>query len=101
MPSVVENVATVDTTKKKGFPVGYSIQGLKCQKVSIVTADEIDEATAQLLFDNYCDARKSVSSEYGKDDVKMRVYEAKGVYEVTSSKTEYTENKAAEKSSKK
>ena len=101
MPSVVENVATVDTTKGKGYPVGYSIQGLDCQNVSIVTGDDIDEDTAKLLFDNYCDARKSVSSQYGKDDVKMKVYAKKGVYNVSSSKTEFTENKTGEKPSKK
>ncbi len=101
MPAVVENVANVDLTKDDdGNISGYSIQGISCQKVSVLTGDDIDENEARLLFDNYCDARKSISSKYGNDDVKMKIYSKNGVYTVTSEKADFSENKVTTASSK-
>ncbi|MBO7450798.1 MAG: hypothetical protein J6U54_10550 [Clostridiales bacterium] len=100
MPAVVSDVATVDTAKdSQGRTAGYFIFGLKCQNVRLVTSDDITEDQAKELFDNYCAARKEVSSKYGNKDVEMKIYADKGIYTVTANNVEFTKN--SESTSKK
>ena len=101
MTSVVEGVAQVDTSRnEKGQAAGYSIQGLNCQYVSIVTDDKITEDKAKQLFDNYSEARKSIKKTSSDKDITMKIYADGGVYNVKSTGTTYREDIKATSSKK-
>lgn len=102
MHSIVENIIKIDETKDAdGNTPGYSIQGISCQKVSMLTGDEVDETTAELLFNNYCSALRSAGSSADKDDVELKLYSKNGIYTVKSGKAKFSENKVATETSKK
>lgn len=101
MSSVVEGVAQVDTSRnEKGVSAGYSIQGLNCQYVSIVTDDKITEDTAKQLFANYSEARKSITKSSSDKDITMKIYADGGVYNVKSTGATYREDIKATSSKK-
>lgn len=101
MHSIVENVIDIDITKdENGNTAGYAIQGLSCQKVSMLTGDKVEEDKAVLLYNNYCSALKSADSSINKDSVELKLYCDGGVYTVTSDNVKFSENKAATASSK-
>lgn len=85
MGAVVSGVANVDTTiDEDGFSKSYFIFGSKCEHVILVTDDDIDDAKATTLFNNYCDQRKNASSSIKNNkDVEMTIYASKGIYKVT------------------
>ena len=69
-----------------GYAYGYNISGKTCQNLKVQTSDEIDEAAAQKIFDNYCDLR---AAEGGFDsasakDVTVEIYTPTTIYTVTA-----------------
>ena len=69
-----------------GYAYGYNISGRTCQNLKVQTSDEIDEAAAQKIFDNYCDLR---AAEGGFDpasskDVTVEIYTPTTIYTVTA-----------------
>ena len=96
MPSVVEGVVSVDTSKDDdGRTTGYGIQGLNSQIVYLATEDEVDEAKAKQLFDNYCKARSEAKSGLSDDTVKMTIYSEGGIYTVNMTEVTFSEDTKA------
>lgn len=95
MGAVVSGVVVVDTEiGDDGYSKGYVISGNKCENVQIVTADEVDNEKAVLLYNNYCDKRQEVSSNIkSNSDVEMTIYAKQGIFTVNNGgDVEFKEN---------
>ena len=71
---------------ENGYAYGYNISGKTCQNLKVQTSDEIDEATAQKIYDRYCDLR---ATEGGFDsasagEVTVEIYTPTTIYTVTA-----------------
>ena len=67
---------------------GYSFYGQTCQTLNIVTDDEIDEAVAKTVFDNFCDQRAAAGKK-GTKDVTVVIYCDGGIYKVTDAGADF------------
>ena len=87
LDTVFAGEAVVDTNlNESGYAYGYNISGRTCQNMKVQTSDEIDEAAAQKIFDNYCGLREA---EGGFDsssakDVTVEIYTPTTIYTVTA-----------------
>ena len=85
LDTVFEGQADVDLSlNDTGYAAGYCISGKTCQNLKVETSDEIDEATAQKIFDNYCDLRASEGGDKAKSasDVTVEIYTPTTIYTV-------------------
>ena len=85
LDTVFEGQADVDLSlNDDGYAAGYFISGKTCQNLKVETSDEIDEAAAQKIFDNYCDLRASEGGDNAKSsaDVTVEIYTPTTIYTV-------------------
>ena len=78
---VFSGISVDNTMGEDGNPIGYSIDGQKCQKIKVLTSDEVNEDLAKEIYGRYCDLR----AEYiGEDDSKvvMDIYCDGGIYTI-------------------
>ncbi|MBQ4271430.1 MAG: hypothetical protein II718_06360 [Clostridiales bacterium] len=83
--TVFEGIEVDSTLDDSGNPIGYNITGQSCQNISVLTEDEVDEAKAEDIFENYCGLRADVLGIDGNAEkgVSMNIYCDGGIYSVS------------------
>lgn len=71
------------TSVYSGNIVGHSFFGQKCETLNLITNDEIDEAQANLVYDNFCEQR-AAANQSNNDNVTVVIYCDGGIYTVNS-----------------
>ncbi len=87
LDTVFEDQAKVDlSVNENGYATGYSISGKTCQNMKVETSDEIDEATAQKIFDNYCELRAAEGGDKASSnkEVTVEIYTPTTIYTITA-----------------
>jgi len=87
LDTVFEDQAKVDlSVNDNGYATGYSISGKTCQNMKVETSDEIDEATAQKIFDNYCELRAAEGGDKASSnkEVTVEIYTPTTIYTITA-----------------
>lgn len=88
--TIFADVIDVDTSvDDDGYSVGYSINGLKAQKLCVLTNDVVSEEQARTVFENYCQERSEVRNDDSDiyADVEVIIYCNGGIYTVSSDKS--------------
>lgn len=81
MKSVFENLAEVDCSMdENGNTLGYVMSGYRCQNVSVVTDDSLEEANVISILDSYSSLREGKLKNGKKSDIEMRIYCDGGYY---------------------
>lgn len=84
--------AKIDTIYVYDNDLGHIVWGQTCENAKFVTSDSVSEEAAIEMFNSYCSIRNEAGNNTKDKDVTIQIYAHNGIWTVTSSGAENTQD---------